>query len=667
MSGRILRIGAALLMGGAALVVPGAVAPVRAETPALQLIGLAGGRLLHFSSASPGTIDANIPITGVLAGDALHSIDVRPATGQLFGLAINTALPRTSRLYVIDPTSGAATPVGKTSTTVPGAGTRVSMDFNPTVDRVRVVDSGDENLRLNPNNAVLSGDDTNLTPAIANVGGIAYDRNTAARTAPSATPTTLYAIRANGSLAMIGGPNGAPSPNGGVLTQVGPLGLVPTSNAIGFDVSPQGVALASIKVGASENLYSVNLASGAATLVGAIGTGALGVTDLALLDVGVPAGASQYVGVESYRLVDTRESGKVVAGGVLTVPVTNRGPIPATGVSAAVLNVTVTQPDAPGYTTVWPSGTPMTNTSSVNVDDGGQTRAALVTVPVGADGAVKIFSERGSHLIVDVVGYFTPVVDPGGRLFTVTPSRLLDTRTGVGLADGVATKPGDGATVELIVAGRGGVPASGATAVVVNVTMTATDAPGYVTAFAGDVVQPLASNLNASAAGDTIANLAIVPVGATGTIKLFTERGTHLIVDVVGFFGPDAFVTPRGLFVPVSPDRILDTRTGLGAQPGVIGPGWSVNATVAGFGGVPAVGALAVAGTVTATGSLASGHVTVYPTSDSLPTASTLNTTRGGQTIANSIILGLGTEGKISLFSETGTFLLTDVTGYFLA
>jgi hypothetical protein len=218
--------------------------------------------------------------------------------------------------------------------------------------------------------------------------------------------------------------------------------------------------------------------------------------------------------------------------------------------------------------------------------------------------------------------------------------------------------------VELTVAGRGGVPASGATAAILNVTMTGTDAAGYVTAFAGDVTQPLASTLNASAAGETIANLAIVPIGAGGTVKLFTERGTELVVDVVGYLGPQSFLSPRGLFVPLQPGRILDTRIGLGASQASVGPGWSITTAFAGQRGVP-TDALAIAGTVTATESQASGYVTVYPTSNDLPTASTLNTVRAGQTIANSIILGLGTQGQLTLYSETGTHLLADVTGYF--
>lgn len=663
-----MRLMVSTLLVGTALAVAGpSSGPSHAAAPPLTVYGLAGTNLVRFSAATPGTIDASVPITGLSPGDVLQGIDVRPATGQLFGIGVNTGpAPDTLRQYVIDPATGKATAVTIGAVNATGNAARYTIDFNPTVDRMRIVDSADGNQRHNPNNGALAGQDVNLTPAGGVVGGIAYDRNRAARTTPATTPTAIYAIRAlSGSLATMGGVNGAPSANGGVLTPVGSLGVLPTTNAVGFDISPDNVAVASIRT-TTDGLYTVDLATGAATLVGPIGTGNLGVTDIALADAGVPAGASQYVGVESYRLVDTRESGKVVAGGTLTVAVTNRGPIPATAVSGVILNVTVTQPDAPGFTTVWPSATPMTGTSSVNVDAVDQTRAALVTVPVGPDGAVKVFSERGSHVIVDVVGYFRPATDLQGRLFTLTPSRLLDTRTGLGQPNGTPAKPGDATTVELTVAGRGGVPATGAKAAVLNLTMTGTAAPGYVTAYAGDVAQPLASNLNASAAGETIANLAIVPIGASGTVKVFTERGTELIVDVVGYLGADALTTPKGLFVPVQPQRILDSRLGLGAPQGSVGPGWSINTTVAGNGGVPATGALALAGTVTATQSKASGYVTVYPTSDSLPTASTLNTVRAGQTIANSIILGLGTQGQITLFSETGTQLIADVTGYFL-
>jgi hypothetical protein len=668
MIGRALRTAGALLIGAATLVASGGgPSAATANTPAYAVYALADANLIRFSSATPSTIDATVPITGIVAGDVLHGIDVRPATGQLYGMGVNsTPNPDTLRLYVIDRATGQATAVTIGAVNATGNASRYSIDFNPASDRVRVIDDTGGNQRLNPNNGALAAVDTAISPVGANVRGIAYDRNVAARSAPSTTPTTLYAIKADGNLVHVGGLNGTPSPNGGVVTNVGPLGsAVPGSNSVGFDITADNVGLASIPIGIGEYLHVVDLASGNATAIGPIGTGGLHVRDIAVDAAGVAAGASQYVGVSSYRLVDTREAGgKVAAGGVLTVPVTNRGPIPATGVSAVVLNVTVTQPDAPGYTTVWPSGTPMTDTSSVNVDATDQTRATLVTVPVGPDGAVKVFSERGSHVIVDVVGYFQPARDAQGRLFTLTPTRLLDTRTGVGQPDDTPAKPTDATTVELTVAGRGGVPATGATAAILNLTMTATDAPGYLTAYGGDVPQPLASNLNASAAGETIANLAIVPIGAGGTVKLFTERGTQLVVDVVGYFGAQPFISPKGLFVPLQPGRILDTRIGLGAPQASVGPGWSINATFAGQRLVPS-DALAVAGTVTATESQDSGYVTVYPTSGSLPTASTLNTVRAGQTIANSIILGLGTQGQLTLYSETGTHLLADVTGYF--
>ena len=125
-------------------------------------------------------------------------------------------------------------------------------------------------------------------------------------------------------------------------------------------------------------------------------------------------------------------------------------------------------------------------------------------------------------------------------------------------------------TIELQVTGRGGVPSidpanpTNVAAAIVNVTATQTTAPGFFTAFPGGTSQPTASTLNASETDETIANLAVVRVGPAGTIQLFSEAGGHLIVDVVGYVtgNANALATPRGLFVPVTPSRLVDTRLG---------------------------------------------------------------------------------------------------------
>ena len=115
------------------------------------------------------------------------------------------------------------------------------------------------------------------------------------------------------------------------------------------------------------------------------------------------------------------------------------------------------------------------------------------------------------------------------------PVRLLDTRAGsrIGYA---GDKPGAGAIVTVPITGVAGIAAAGVTAVAVNVTATDTSGPGYVTAWPSSTAQPTTSNLNVEFVGQTRANHAIVPVGPDGAINLFTLAGTHLIVDVFGWF-----------------------------------------------------------------------------------------------------------------------------------
>lgn len=643
--------------------------PAGADNPPVTLVGLVAGSLLvHVDEADPTMLVGTVPILGLQAGERVVSIEARPGTGQLIGLAVTdgTGSDR-GRLYSIDPLTGRATATGTAVVDPIEDNARTTIDFNPTVDRLRVVGSLDQNLRVNPNNGALAAADTDLTGNGSPVVAIAYDQNVPA--AAAGATTTLFGISAAGDLVRIGGVNGTPSPNAGAVTTIGSLGAVPDDDGVGFDITAQGTAFASMSVGGVTGLYRINLTTGAATLVSTIGNGTLDVTDItSLVDDDIPLGASQYTGLGSAtRLLDTRTTAKLNAGSTTSLPIRGQGGIPSSA-TAVVLNVTATDPTAPGFTTIWPANTTRPTTSSVNTDAAGQTRAALVTVPIGSNGAVQIFSERGSNLVVDAVGYYSPSTTGAGRLNPLTPGRLLDTRIGLGVTGGSTAKPAAGASVEVQVTGRAGVPAANVGSVVVNLTATQATAPGFVTAYAGGGTRPNASNLNTSAVDETIANLAIVPVSATGTISLFTETGAHLIVDVVGYFGADAnaLATGRGLFAPVTPDRLLDTRIGLGAPAGAVAAGRSVDVQVTGRGGLPASGVLGIAGTVTMTESAAAGYVTAYPTGATLPTASTVNAVAPGQTVANALMLGLGTGGKISIFTETGTQLIADVVGYYL-
>ena len=242
------------------------------------------------------------------------------------------------------------------------------------------------------------------------------------------------------------------------------------------------------------------------------------------------------------------------------------------------------------------------------------------------------------------------------------PTRLVDTREGVGTPAGPV---GDGATISIVVAGHGGVPTVGATAVVLNATVTETSAAGYLTIWPGDAAQPTVSNINATAAAQTVANLAVVRLGADGTLKVFAQRRTHVVLDIAGYFTAATAPVADGRFVPVTPARVLDTRDGLGSVAGKRPAGSTTDVAVAGQGGVPAAGASAVALTLTATESSSAGYVTAWPRGQDRPLASNLNVPRAGATVANVVIVPVGADGAVSLFNQGGAHLVADVVGWF--
>jgi hypothetical protein len=254
------------------------------RNPASSLLALLpGNALIRFDSATPGTIQSSVAITGLQSGsETAIGIDFRPRTGQLFLTTVPTGVVANAlvRTYTLNPLTGAATFVGSIPNTVPGAGDVASgFDFNPTVDRIRVVNVNDENFRINPNNGSLAGNDPNLNPAGTQIIAEAYDRNFD-RANATTIPTTLYGInRAASSLVTQGGINGtAPGgANGGLIQTVGMLGVAidPTADA-GFDITTgpgTGKGFAALTVGGQTGLYSINLSTGAATLVGNIGNG----------------------------------------------------------------------------------------------------------------------------------------------------------------------------------------------------------------------------------------------------------------------------------------------------------------------------------------------------------------------------------------------------------
>lgn len=246
------------------------------------------------------------------------------------------------------------------------------------------------------------------------------------------------------------------------------------------------------------------------------------------------------------------------------------------------------------------------------------------------------------------------------------PSRILDTRAGYTTSDGLFAGGGAlaaGGSLNLTVAGRGGVPGSGAIAAMFNLTATDTTASGFVTAWPSGGTRPVASNLNFDA-GQTVPNLVISKLSTGGKVSLFNSAGkTDLIADTAWYF------TTASQLNAITPARLLDTRAGATTVDGQFQAGGALGAKqqldllVGGRGGVSASPA-AVIMNVTATSPTAAGFITAWPTGQARPLASNLNFVPG-QTVPNLVLTGVSGSGYVSLYNSTGnTNLIVDVAGW---
>jgi len=377
-------------------------------------------------------------------------------------------------------------------------------------------------------------------------------------------------------------------------------------------------------------------------------------------------GAGSFESISPTRIIDTRDpsdplAGAIPPGGTVSF---DFGGASAAGIAVS-MNVTVTGPTAPGYLAVFPGGTTAPLASNLNfLPD--QTVANATIVRIGADGTVSFLNGSAGELdlVVDVSGlYAGGTATAGGTLSTVSPVRLLDTRVGNGAPQG--SVPANG-TVALQVEGRGGVPLSNVSSVILNVTVTGPQAPGYITAYPEGTTKPLASNLN-FLPSQTVPNLVVVPVGADGIVDLYngSAGSVDLVADVFGYtLGGIATIT--GAMQPLSPTRVLDTRNGTGAPTAQVPARGSVTVQLTGRAGVPSGGVSAVVLNVTATGTTAPGYITAYPSNTDRPLASTLNFLPG-QTVPNLAVVPVGSDGAVTLYngSDGPLDLVADISGYY--
>ena len=321
----------------------------------------------------------------------------------------------------------------------------------------------------------------------------------------------------------------------------------------------------------------------------------------------------------------------------------------------------------------------------------------------------------------------------GSKFVAVTPSRILDSRPGLVPGDGVDGIIGVTGEVYVKVAGRGGLPSSGVTAVVLNVAVTDPIGVGFVQVAPSNAPVGTTANLNITAPGQTISNQVTVPLGPDGKVRVYMQSGGHVVADVFGYFTTTG-ATSSGRYVPLAapnPRRVLDTRDPLNvpvANPGDVvscggfpnwdaawryfwtyrrwgdpggldgngdgipceslpgGPktsaappdlfklagGSTIRLPVMPGSGLPGpvVGAgqaSAVVLNLAVTEATLPGFWQVVPTGGPTPLGSSanLNVDRIGQTISNQVIVPVGADGTITIYSPAGGHVIADIAGVF--
>jgi hypothetical protein len=367
------------------------------------------------------------------------------------------------------------------------------------------------------------------------------------------------------------------------------------------------------------------------------------------------------------RVVDTREPGNYVFtrhwDNHISVPIAGSYGVPA-GASAIVATVTSVNLSGGNWLTVVPTGADILGllnqnrlVSVLNMAGWGEATANLTQVKLGG-GSVDMFSKAPCEMILDVIGYYKPVagaVREGRFIALDSARRAVDTRELFGYVGSGQTLPVDVSVVP-----------PDASSAVINLTVTESTGPSYFTVYPYTSTEvPFVSSLNVNSAGETRAAAVIAPVATQPDgrryIKVFVQNAAKVIVDVTGYFtSTTSAQSDIGLFVPVDPVRILDTR-----EPGTIGklwPGWFVEGLIPGDGSL--IGAAAVVN-LTGVEARGPGFLTMSAARVPLPGTSNLNFTNAGQVVPNQAITPITQSFGYQVYSHSGAHVVVDYTGYY--
>ena len=403
-------------------------------------------------------------------------------------------------------------------------------------------------------------------------------------------------------------------------------------------------------------------------VIGSIVVAGLVSTTPAIAAVPAVVSGDSFSAVAPTRILDTRTglgvpgsvAAPIGAASTVTLHVAGVAGVPAP-VDAVVLNVTAVAPTKATFVSVYPGdlSTPPA-VSNINLPAGAVV-PNLVTVKVDAAGDVKLYNSAGSvHLLADVTGYYDSTATD--TYTPMAPQRILDTRDALLGGPFPVGAPGMPETVDVQVTNSFSIPAN-ADAVVLNVTAVGATANTYIQVYpkpASNLTPPpTVSNLNVSPR-TAVANLVTVGVGDAGSVRLRNANGSvHLIADVAGYFSTDA---SGSLFTPVTPTRILDSRTG-----SAFGPGGAEDELIGDGSPVPTT-ATAVLFNLTAVVPSAPTYLQAYPTPTSghaFPAVSNLNVALG-ETRANLVSSMIGAGAEVRVRNQAGsTGVLVDLSGYY--
>lgn len=603
---------------------------------------LRNNTLIAFDTSNPDAAQTPLTLTGLSTGQTLVGIDFRPQNGKLYGLATDGA--GNVQLYGISTQTGVATAVGSAgSFTIGGnpapiTGTNFGFDFNPTVDRIRVVTDTGFNFRINPNTGTLVDSDTNTagTQPDGNItgGATAVDATAYTNNAPNVTVTTQYTLNAATNTLFIQNP-----PNSGTQTVALPITLngspLDFTAANGFDIpaginvttansSATGQAFAALTVGGTTGLYSIELSTGAATLVGPIGAGTGPVQGVAIQSEAVPNGVP-VIGLDA--------TGSLVRFNSATPgTVTN---VAVTGLAAGETLVGIDFRPATGQL-FGLAVNPAADTGTVVILDP-QTGAAT---PVGTPGSVALVDAAGNPVDLPATGYgvdFNPTVD---RFRVVTSSGLnfrINPVTGAAVDGDIGQAAGSVPGVNPDGAIKGGT--------------TSVDATAYTNSFAPGSGTAVTTQYTLDSATDKL-YIQNPPNSGTQTTPLsITLNGSPL-----DFTAVNGFDIPSGVKVATS----NTAATGQGFAALTVGGTTGLYKIDLGTGAATFAGAIG-----SGTTGLAGLTVAEAPTGAIAFDQSTYKVAEDGKTIALSLVRTGGTSGALTvdLTATGGTASNTDYSG----